>query len=138
MIWLYSALLEIKKGVNKNMNILIVDDSTFVRSVLSQYVISYGFRIIGEAKDGKDAVQKYQMLKPDIVTMDITMPEMDGIEAVKGIMQIDPAAKIIICSALGHEAKVLKAIKAGAKSFLVKPVTAERLIEELVKVSESY
>lgn len=120
------------------MNILIVDDSAFIRSVLSKYVISYGFNIIGEAKDGKDAVQKYKMLKPDIVTMDITMPEMDGIEAVKGILQINPAAKIIICSALGHEAKVLKAIKAGAKSFLVKPVTAERLIEEINKVSETY
>ncbi|MER2237444.1 MAG: response regulator, partial [Psychrobacillus sp.] len=92
-----------------------------------------GFEVVGEAADGVQAVEKYAELKPDLVTMDITMPEMDGIEALKKIKEKDPSATIIMCSAMGQQAMVIDAIQAGAKDFIVKPFQADRVIEAISK-----
>jgi len=116
--------------------VLIVDDAAFMRMMLKDIVIKAGFEVAGEAANGREAVEKYKELKPDIVTMDITMPEMDGITAIKEIMKIDPNAKIIVCSAMGQQAMVIEAIKAGAKDFIVKPFQPSRVVEALQKVSK--
>ncbi len=113
--------------------ILIVDDAAFMRMLLKDIVTKAGFEVVGEASNGKEAVEKYKELKPDVVTMDITMPEMNGIEAVKEIKKIDPNANIIMVSAMGQQAMVIEAIQAGAKDFIVKPFQPARVIEALKK-----
>ncbi len=114
--------------------VLIVDDSIFIRVSLKTMLEKNGFEVAGEAENGQVAITKYRELKPDIVTMDITMPEMEGIQALKEIMDIDPNAKVVMLSAVGQETKVKASIMFGAKTFVVKPFKEERLIEALNKV----
>ncbi len=113
------------------INILIVDDAAFMRMMIKDILEKNDFNIVGEASNGIEAVEIYKKEKPDIVTMDITMPDMDGIEAVKQIKEFDPEAKIIVCSAMGQQAMVIDAIRAGAKDFIVKPFQADRVIEAI-------
>ncbi|KYD00018.1 response regulator [Heyndrickxia sporothermodurans] len=113
--------------------ILVVDDAAFMRMMIKDILTKNGFEVVAEAADGAQAVEKYKELKPDLVTMDITMPEMDGITALKEIKGIDPSAKIIMCSAMGQQAMVIDAIQAGAKDFIVKPFQADRVIEAIQK-----
>ncbi|WP_018133043.1 response regulator [Effusibacillus pohliae] len=116
--------------------ILIVDDAAFMRMMLKNILAQHGHEVIGEAVTGKEAVEKYQLLRPDLVTMDITMPDMDGIEAVEKIRQLDPDAKIIMCSAVGQEVLVRKAISLGAKDFVVKPFEADRVVSAINQLFE--
>lgn len=113
--------------------ILIVDDAAFMRMMIKDILSKNGYEVVGEANDGADALEKFKELQPDLVTMDITMPEMDGIAALKEIKQIDPNAKVIMCSAMGQQAMVIDAIQAGAKDFIVKPFQADRVIEAIKK-----
>ncbi|MFJ8063811.1 response regulator [Psychrobacillus sp. NPDC096426] len=113
--------------------ILIVDDAAFMRMMIKDILTKNGFEVVGEAGDGVQAIEKYAELKPDLVTMDITMPEMDGIAALKEIKAKDPNAIIIMCSAMGQQAMVIDAIQAGAKDFIVKPFQADRVIEAISK-----
>ena len=114
--------------------VLITDDAAFMRMMLKDILTKGGYDVVGEAVNGADAIEKYKELKPDLVTLDITMPEMDGISACEGIMKYDPNAKCVMCSAMGQQTMVLSAIKAGAKDFIVKPFKAERVIEAIGKV----
>lgn len=114
--------------------ILITDDTAFMRMTLRKVLESNGYEVVGEAENGLDAIEKYKELKPDIVTMDITMPKMDGITAIKEIMKIDPNARIIVCSAMGQKPMVIEALNAGAKDFLVKPFQPQRVLEAVQKV----
>jgi len=111
--------------------VLVTDDTAFMRMTLRNVLEKAGYEVAGEAENGRQAVEMYKALKPDVVTMDLTMPEMDGITAIKEIMKADPQAKIIVCSAMGQEAMVRDALSAGAKDFLVKPFQPERVIESL-------
>ncbi|PWK12701.1 response regulator [Tumebacillus permanentifrigoris] len=113
--------------------ILIVDDAAFMRMMIKEILTRNGFNVVGEAQDGAQAVEKYKELRPDLVTMDITMPEMDGIHALKEIRAFDANAKVIMCSAMGQQAMVIDAIQAGAKDFIVKPFQADRVIEAIKK-----
>ena len=113
--------------------ILIVDDAAFMRMMIKDILTKNGFEVVGEAADGIQAVEKYKEVNPDLVTMDITMPEMDGITSLKEIKKIDPGAKIIMCSAMGQQAMVIDAIQAGAKDFIVKPFQADRVLEAIKK-----
>jgi two-component system chemotaxis response regulator CheY len=99
--------------------VLVCDDALFMRTMVKDILTQAGFAVVGEAENGQQAVEFYKKLKPDLVTMDIIMPEMGGIEAVKKIMEIDPQARILMCSAMGQQALVLEAIQAGAKDFVV-------------------
>ena len=108
-------------------NILIVDDATFMRTMLRGILEKTGHTIIGEAADGNEAINKYKQLRPDLVTLDITMPDADGITALKGIRQIDENAICIMCSAMGQQAMVIEAIQNGAKDFIVKPFQPDRV-----------
>jgi two-component system, chemotaxis family, chemotaxis protein CheY len=114
--------------------VLIVDDAAFMRMMLKDILTKNGIEVVGEAVNGFEAVDKYRELMPDIVTMDITMPEKDGITAVKEIRTIDPKANVIMCSAMGQQPMVLEAIQAGAKDFVVKPFQADRVIDSINKV----
>ena len=111
--------------------VLIVDDAAFMRMSLKKIMVENGFEVIGEAENGKEAVTKYNELQPDIVTLDITMPEMDGITALKAIMKIDPEANVVIVSAMGQESYVREAVMAGAKNFIVKPFNKEHVLKVL-------
>ncbi|WP_169083070.1 response regulator [Paenibacillus sp. PL91] len=113
--------------------ILIVDDAAFMRMMIRDILSKNGYEVVGEAQDGAQAVEKYKELKPDLTTMDITMPEMDGISALKEIKKLDSNAKVIMCSAMGQQAMVIDAIQAGAKDFIVKPFQADRVIEAIKK-----
>jgi len=117
--------------------VLIVDDAAFMRMLVKKILVQAGHQVVGEAGNGKEAVEKYKELKPDLVTMDVVMPEMDGISAVKEIMKIDPNAKIIMITAVGQEAKVMEALKSGAKGYIVKPFQAPKVIEEVNRVLSS-
>ncbi len=114
--------------------VLVVDDAAFMRMMIKDILTKNGYEVVGEAADGAQAVERYQELRPDLVTLDITMPEMDGIEALKRIRAIDPNARVIMCSAMGQQAMVIDAIQAGAKDFVVKPFQADRVIEAVKKV----
>ncbi len=114
--------------------VLIADDAMFMRATLKQQLAKHGFEIAGEAEDGSIAVKKYKELKPDIVTMDITMPVMSGLDALKEIMAFDKSAKIVMVTALGQEEMVKQAVVAGARSFVVKPYKEESLITILNKL----
>ncbi|AJQ27328.1 MULTISPECIES: response regulator [Pelosinus] len=113
--------------------VLIVDDAAFMRMMVKDILSKNGYEIVGEAENGVKALEKYQELKPDLTTMDITMPEMDGITAVKEIKKIDPNAKVIMCSAMGQQAMVVEAIQAGARDFIVKPFQPDRVLEAVRK-----
>ncbi|MBO8162465.1 MAG: response regulator [Brevibacillus sp.] len=113
--------------------VLIVDDAAFMRMMIKEILTKNGYTVVGEASDGAQAVEKYKELEPDLVTMDITMPEMDGITALKEIKKIDANARVIMCSAMGQQAMVIDAIQAGAKDFIVKPFQADRVIEAIKK-----
>jgi two-component system chemotaxis response regulator CheY len=114
--------------------VLVVDDAAFMRMMIKDILQKNGYEIAGEAANGAEAAAMYQDLKPDVVTMDITMPEMDGITAVKEIKKVDPKARIIMCSAMGQQAMVLDAIQAGAYDFVVKPFQEERVLDAVKKV----
>lgn len=114
-------------------NVLIVDDAAFMRMMIKDILTKNGYTVAGEAENGKIAVDKYNEVKPDLVLMDITMPEMDGIQALKAIKATDPNATIIMCSAMGQQAMVIEAIQSGAKDFIVKPFQAERVLEAVKK-----
>jgi len=116
-------------------NIMIVDDAAFMRATLKDVITKAGFEVVAEAVNGMDAVEKYKTFKPDIVTMDITMPEMDGLEALKQIKELDANAKVIMCSAIGQQANVMESIKVGAKDFIVKPFQPDRVIEAINRVN---
>ncbi|MGI5880150.1 MAG: response regulator [Syntrophomonadaceae bacterium] len=113
--------------------VLIVDDAAFMRMMIKDILSKNGYEVVGEAENGQVAVEKYKDLKPDLVTMDITMPEMDGIAAVKEIRAFDSSARVIMCSAMGQQAMVIDAIQAGAKDFIVKPFQPERVLEAVSK-----
>jgi two-component system, chemotaxis family, chemotaxis protein CheY len=113
--------------------VLVVDDAVFMRKMVSDALTKQGHEVIGEASNGAEAVTQYQALSPDIMTLDITMPEKDGVEALREIVGIDPSARVIMCSALGQESKVLEAVKAGAKDFVVKPFQPDRLAQAVEK-----
>ncbi|MDF2802693.1 MAG: response regulator [Anaerocolumna sp.] len=115
-------------------NILIVDDAAFMRMMIKDILTKNGYEVAGEADNGLKAVDKYKELSPDLVLMDITMPEMNGIDAVKNIKALDPAAKIVMCSAMGQQAMVIESIQAGARDFIVKPFQADRVLEAVRKV----
>lgn len=115
-------------------SVLIVDDAAFMRMLLKDILTKNGYQIAGEAPNGFKAIELYKSEKPDIVTLDITMPEMDGIQALKEIRSYDPSARVIMCSAMGQQGMVMDAIKAGAKDFIVKPFQAERVLEAVKKV----
>jgi len=114
--------------------ILVVDDAAFMRMMIKDVLSKNGYEILGEAENGQKAIEKFKELNPDLVIMDITMPEVDGIQAVKEIKKIDPNAKIIMCSAMGQQAMVIESIQAGARDFIVKPFQADRVVEAVKKV----
>ena len=113
--------------------VLVVDDAAFMRMMIKNILVKNGYEVVGEAENGRIAIEMYQHLLPDLVTMDITMPDMDGIEGVKGIRAVDPNATIIMCSAMGQQAMVMEAIKAGAKDFIVKPFQQDRILQAVEK-----
>ena len=115
-------------------NILICDDAAFMRMMIKDILTKNGYNVVGEAENGAIAVDKYKELKPELTLMDITMPEMDGINALKNIKASDAGANVIMCSAMGQQAMVIEAIQAGAKDFIVKPFQPERVLEAVKKV----
>ncbi len=114
--------------------VLVVDDAIFMRKMIADILEGSGMEIVGEADTGAVAVEKYAELSPDLVTMDIIMPEMNGIDAVKNIIASDPQANIVMCSALGQQALVQDALGAGAKDFLIKPFNPSRVVEVVTKI----
>jgi two-component system chemotaxis response regulator CheY len=113
--------------------ILIVDDNAFMRNTIKGVLTQAGFDIAGEATDGVEAVSTYASAKPDLVTMDITMPNMDGVEALKELLNQDPAAKVVMVSAMGQESLVVEAVTAGAVDFVVKPFEPDRVVDAITK-----
>ena len=113
--------------------VLVVDDAAFMRKMVSDALTKGGHEVVGEAGDGIEAIARYQELRPEVTTLDITMPEKDGLAALREIIAIDPAARVVMCSALGQESKVLESIKLGARDFVVKPFQAERVQEAVAK-----
>ena len=115
-------------------NILLVDDAAFMRMMIKDILVKNGYNVVGEAENGAKALEKYKELKPTLVIMDITMPEMDGIQAAKAIKSEDGNALIIMCSAMGQQAMVIESIQAGARDFIVKPFQPDRVLEAVKKV----
>jgi len=111
--------------------ILVADDASFMRMMIREIVEDEGYEVVGEASDGSEALEKYRELHPDIVTMDIVMPLRSGIDAVRGIIEVDPSACIVMCSALGQESLVAESIKAGARDFIVKPFKPDAVLATL-------
>jgi two-component system, chemotaxis family, chemotaxis protein CheY len=122
------------RGGTPVATILVVDDAKFMRLTLGNMLTSSGHTVVGEAENGSEAVEKYGELQPDLVTMDITMPKMDGIEAAKKILNEHPKAKIIMCSAMGQQKIVVEAIESGAKDFIVKPFDEVRVVDAIKRV----
>jgi two-component system chemotaxis response regulator CheY len=114
--------------------ILIADDAAFMRMMLKDILKQGGYVIVGEAANGNEAFEMYQLNKPDLVTMDITMPQLDGISALKKIVSYDPKAKVVMCSAMGQQAMVIESIQAGAKDFIVKPFQPQRVLDAVKKL----
>lgn len=115
--------------------VLITDDTAFMRMSLRNILEKNGYEVAAEAEDGNQAVEKYEEVNPDLVTMDITMPNMDGITAIKKILEKDPEAKIIVVSAMGQKALVIEALNSGAKDFIVKPFQPDRILEAIQKAA---
>ena len=113
--------------------VLVVDDAAFMRKMVTDALSGGGHEIVGEAGNGVEALSQYQELRPDVMTLDITMPEKDGLAALREIIAVDPGAKVIMCSALGQESKVLESIKLGAKDFVVKPFKPDRVLSAVEK-----
>ncbi|WP_407652977.1 response regulator [Baekduia soli] len=113
--------------------VLVVDDAAFMRKMVTDVVSGGGHDVVGEAGDGVEAVERFRELRPDVITLDITMPQKDGLAALKDIIAVDPGAKVVMCSALGQESKVLESIKLGAKDFVVKPFEADRVLSAIQK-----
>ena len=113
--------------------VLVVDDAAFMRKMVSDALTKGGHVVVGEAGNGVEAIERFQELKPEVTTLDITMPEKDGLSALKEIIALDPAARVIMCSALGQEAKVIESIRSGAKDFVVKPFQQDRVLAALDK-----
>ena len=120
----------------QGVKVLIVDDSGYMRQVIRKYLEPKGFVIVGEAADGWEAIQLFDQLRPDVVTMDISMKKLGGIEATKKIKAMDPKAKVIMVSALGESRFIKEAIKAGANDFIIKPFAEERLIGSISNIIE--
>jgi two-component system, chemotaxis family, chemotaxis protein CheY len=114
--------------------ILVVDDAAFMRRMVIDVLQTGGHEIVGEAANGNEALARFQELRPDVTTLDITMPEKDGLTALREIIACDPGAKVVMCSALSQESKVLEAVKAGAKDFIAKPFKAQRVLTAIDKV----
>lgn len=114
-------------------SVLIADDAAFMRMMIKNILTEAGYEIAGEAENGAVAVAKYKELKPDLTTMDITMPEMDGLQALKEIRESDPSARVVMCSAMGQQSMVIESIQAGAKDFIVKPFQPDRVLEAIQK-----
>ena len=114
--------------------ILLVDDAAFMRMMIKDILVKNGFTVCGEGQDGFEAIEKYKTLQPDLVIMDITMPNMDGLAALKEIKKENPNAKVVMCSAMGQESYVVDAIKSGASDFIVKPFQADRIVSTVSKV----
>ena len=114
-------------------SVLIADDAAFMRMMLKNVLTEAGYEVVGEAENGAVAVSKYRELNPDLTTMDITMPEMDGLAALKEIRAADPAARVVMCSAMGQQSMVIESIQAGAKDFIVKPFQPDRVLEAVQK-----
>ena len=120
-----------------SVNILIADDLSFMRMIQKDILTERGYNVIGEASDGREAVEKFRSLRPHLVLLDITMPNMNGLEAMRKIFAIDPNAKVIMCSALGQQNLIVEAIKAGVKDFVVKPFKPERILSAIEKALKS-
>src|SRR5688500_12068617 len=121
-------------GGTLSHTVLICDDAIFMRTMVGDILTQAGFEVVGEAETGVQAVAQYQALRPDLVTMDIVMPDMGGIDAVREITRIDPEAKVLMCSAMGQQSLVVEAIQAGAKDFIVKPFQPGRVLEAVQRV----
>ncbi len=124
----------IERVVEKMYKILVVDDAGFMRMMIKTCLTKSGYPNVIEGEDGEKAIALYKAEKPDLVFMDITMPNLDGIGALKGIKEVDPNAKVVMCSAMGQEAMVMEAIKEGAMDFIVKPFKPERIIQTVSKI----
>jgi two-component system chemotaxis response regulator CheY len=116
--------------------VLIADDASFMRQMIRDIIEPEGFEVVGEASDGVEVIEKFKELHPDMVMMDIVMPKCSGIDSVKGIIAMDPTARVVMCSALGQESLVMEAIEAGAKDFIVKPFKPETMVSTLKKALE--
>ena len=114
--------------------VMLVDDASFMRMMLKNILVGSGYEVIGEAENGAKAIEQYKALKPDLTIMDIIMPEMGGIDAVREIVKINPSAKILMCSSMGQQSLVVEAIQAGAKDFIVKPFQPSNVLEAVKKV----
>ena len=114
--------------------VLVCDDAAFMRSLLGDILAQAGLQVVGEAQSGLEAVEKFRALKPDLVTMDILMPDMGGIDAMREILKVEPAARVLMCSAMGQQSLVIEAIQAGAREFLVKPFQPSRVLEAVQRV----
>lgn len=119
--------------MGRGKRILVVDDAVFMVCMIKHILLNSGYEVIGEAMNGKKAIEKYGELKPDMVLMDITMPEMDGIQALKAIKKSDPKALVVMCSAIGQQAMVTEAIQSGASDYIMKPYSAEKVLETIKK-----
>ena len=113
--------------------VLVVDDAAFMRKMVGDALAKGGHEVVGEAANGLEAIERYQALRPEVTTLDITMPEKDGLTALKDIMALDPTARVVMCSALGQESKVLEAVRSGAKDFVVKPFQPDRVLDAVGK-----
>lgn len=116
---------------NSDYKILIVDDAVFMRTILKKMLVEAEFTIIGEAANGLDAIEKAKNFQPDVITLDITMPDMDGLTAIPKILEVSPDSKIIMCSAMGQKSMVVEALKSGAKEFIVKPFEKSRVLQAI-------
>ena len=118
----------------EDITFLVVDDAIFMRTVLKKMLTESDFKVVGEAGNGLQAIEMAKLLQPDIITLDITMPEMDGIQAIEKILEVSPNSKIIMCSAMGQHSKVVEAIKKGAKDFIIKPFEKTRVLQAIYNV----
>ncbi len=132
---MFSPRIELRPvSDTSNISVLICDDAIFMRRMISDILSQAGYQVVGEAANGLQAVEMYTNLRPDLVTMDIVMPDMGGIDAVREIMKVDPEARILMCSAMGQQALVIEAIEAGARDFIVKPFQPGRVLEAVQRV----
>jgi two-component system chemotaxis response regulator CheY len=127
------SILQREKESNVGARILVVDDAQFMRMMLKNILTGAGYEVVGEGENGVQAIEKYKELNPDLVVMDMIMPEMGGIDAVREIVKLDPGAKVLMCSAMGQQALVVEAIQVGARDFIVKPFQPAGVLEAVAK-----